>query len=163
MADIKEYYQQELLANGFTKEKPNDSLNPIGDLYSIPAEIGKGNYWVYAQKDLYDIKIHDFYFYEDSFFDLEPRECLGICSYESVSGEELSPYRRLSAGMVKCFIGGGKPCRTVIHKNIPLRTVDIEILPAYMKNILRITFPTNILIPVQPFTIPHGLMIFRKW
>lgn len=68
MADIENYYQHKLLENGFREEPSNSSFNPIGKLYSIPAEIGEGVYWVYGQKDLYDIKIHDFYFYEDSFF-----------------------------------------------------------------------------------------------
>ena len=81
MADIENYYQNKLLENGFHEESSNNSFNQIGKLYSIPSEIGKGVYWVYGQKDLYDIKIHDFYFYEDSFFDLQSRECLGICYY----------------------------------------------------------------------------------
>ena len=29
-----------------------------------------------------------------------------ITQYDSISGEELSPYRRLSAGCIKTFIGG---------------------------------------------------------
>ena len=55
MADIENYYQNKLLENGFHEESFNNSFNPIGKLYSIPSEIGKGVYWVYGQKDLYDI------------------------------------------------------------------------------------------------------------
>ena len=52
MADIENYYQNKLLENGFHEESSNNSFNPIGKLYSIPSEIGKGVYWVYGQKDL---------------------------------------------------------------------------------------------------------------
>jgi len=33
-------------------------------------------------------------------------EALSITQYESISGEELNPYRRMSAGCIKAFIGG---------------------------------------------------------
>lgn len=151
MADIENYYQHKLLENGFREEPINSSFNQIGKLYSIPAKIGEGVYWVYGQKDLYDIKIHDFYFYEDSFFDLQSRECLGICYYESISGEEISPYRRLTAGCVKCFIGGLSPCKTLVHKNIPIRTIDIEIMPAYYEKYLQETFPNEYVDPHEAF------------
>ncbi len=151
MPDIDNYYKENLLGNGFQEEAPNEFFNPIGKLYSVPAEIGKGVYWIYGQKDLYDIKIHDFYFYEDSFFDFKSRECLGICFYESISGEEISPYRRLTAGCVKCFIGGYKPCKTIVHKNIPIRTIDIEIMPAYYEKYLQETFPNEYVDPCEAF------------
>ncbi|PWJ49417.1 helix-turn-helix domain-containing protein [Faecalicatena contorta] len=151
MPNIENYYQEILLENGFQTESPNNSFNPIGKLYSIPPELGKGVFWFYGQKDLYSIKIHDFYFYEDSFFDLEARKCLGICFYESISGEEISPYRRLTAGCVKCFIGGYRQCKTLVHKNIPIRTIDIEIRPAYYEKYLQETFPNEYVDPHEAF------------
>ena len=51
MADIENYYQHKLLENGFREEPANGSFNPIGKLYSIPADIGEGVYWVYGQND----------------------------------------------------------------------------------------------------------------
>lgn len=151
ISDIENYYQEILLKNGFQEESPNESFNPIGTLYSIPVELGKGVYWVYGQKDLYDIKIHDFYFYEDSFFDLEARESLGICFYESISGEELSPFRRLASGCVKCFIGGDRPCMALVHKNIPIRTIEIEIMPTYYEKYLKEIFPDTYIDPREAF------------
>ena len=122
MSSIENYYKRKLFENGFKEEKSNAPYNSVGKLYSIPLEIGKGVYWVYGQEDLYDIKIHDFYFYEDSIFDFEIQENnLSICYYESISGEEISPYKRLTAGCVKSFIGGYAPFKTIIHKNIPVR------------------------------------------
>lgn len=62
MADIENYYQNKLLENGFHEESSNNAFNPVGKLYSIPPEIGKGVYWIYGQKDLYDIKSMTFTF-----------------------------------------------------------------------------------------------------
>lgn len=142
MIDIESRYRSELCNNGFRQKMPNGIYSPIGKLYSVPEELGQGIYWVYGQKDLYDIKIHDFYFYEDSFFDFGiPEGCLSVCYYDSISGEEISPYRRLTAGCVKSFIGGYEPCKTLVHKNIPVRTVDIEITPSYYEKYLQNNFP----------------------
>lgn len=151
MSEIENYYQEKLSKNGFQEKVSNEPFRPIGKLYSVPAKLGKGVYWVYGQKDLYGIKIHDFYFYEDSFFDMQLRKGLGICFYESISGEEVSPYRRLTAGCVKCSTGGLTPCKTLIHKNIPIRTIEIEIMPAYYEKYLQETFPNEYADPQEAF------------
>nr|WP_295281343.1 AraC family transcriptional regulator [uncultured Blautia sp.] len=149
--EIENYYYEELTKNGFREIPKKDAFHSIGKLFSIPSELGNGTFWIYGQKNLYDIKIHDFYFYDDSFFDLEQRDCLDICLYESISGEEVSPYRRLTAGCVKCFIGGNKPCMTLIHQNIPVRTIEIEIMPAYYKQYLQESFPAEYIDPHEAF------------
>lgn len=68
-------------------------------------------------------------------------ECLSITHYESISGDELSPYRRLSADCIKSFIGGNNPYRILIHKKIPIRSVGIEIMPAYYEYYLKQQYP----------------------
>lgn len=143
MTDIEDYYQENLLRNGFQKGDQNEFYNPTGKLYKIPIELGNGVYWIYGQKNLYDIKIHDFYFYEDSFFNFEIQECLGVCYYKSISGEEIPSYQRLNAECVKCFIGGHGSHKILVHKNIPVRTIDIEITPAYYKKYLKKVFPNE--------------------
>ena len=62
MLEIGNYYHEELIKNGFREKAISNEFNPIGKLYSIPSEMGNGVFWIYGQKDLYDIKIHDFYF-----------------------------------------------------------------------------------------------------
>lgn len=153
MTDIESRYHTNLLELGFCEEASNEKFNPIGKLYSVPKEFGQGFYWVYSQKDLYDIKIHDFHFYKDSFFNFGiPEGCLGICYYDSISGEEISPYRRLTAGCVKSFIGGLEPCKTLVHRNIPIRSIDIEITPAYYDKYLKEIYPTEYIDPHEAFS-----------
>ena len=78
MSEIENRYHTNLLKHGFQEEAPNTSFNSIGKLYSVPRNLGEGVYWIYSQEDLYDIKIHDFHFFTDSFFDFSISEgCLG--------------------------------------------------------------------------------------
>lgn len=78
-------------------------------------------------------------------------ECLSITRYDSISGEELAPYRRLSAGCIKTFIGGYTPYKALIHKNIPIRSIGIEIAPAYYEDYLKKQYPEEQINPVEAF------------
>ena len=78
-------------------------------------------------------------------------ECLSITRYDSISGEELSPYRRLSAGCIKTFVGGYTPYKALIHKNIPIRSIGIEITPAYYEDYLQRLYPEAQINPVEAF------------
>ena len=78
-------------------------------------------------------------------------ECLSITRYDSISGEELSPYRRLSAGCIKTFIGGYTPYKALNHKNIPIRSIGIEITPAYYEDYLKKLYPEAQINPVDAF------------
>ncbi len=138
---IQDFYTPLLIANGFTFMPGDDRFGPAGLCWKLSKEIGEGYYWIYGQKDLFDIKIHDFYFHEDSFLEFNLPECLSITQYDSVSGEELTPYRRLTAGCVKSVIGGDSPYKILVHKKIPVRCIGIEIMPAYYEDYLKRQYP----------------------
>ena len=116
---IDQFYTPLLIEHGFIRDPDNQQYGALGDCWKLSPEVGEGTYWTYGQKDLYDIKIHNFSFHEDFMLECSMPECLSITRYDSISGEELSPYRRLSAGCIKTFIGGYAPYKALIHKNIP--------------------------------------------
>ena len=62
-----------------------------GSCWEIAPAIGGCYYWLYAKQELFDIKIHDFYFHEDCCLDMDIPECISIQRYDSISGEELNP------------------------------------------------------------------------
>lgn len=148
---IEEIYAPVLLDYGFVPEPDNTRFGPMGTCWRQTGSHGSGYYWTYFQKDLFDIKIHDFSFKEDSFLEFHFPECLNITWYESISGEELSPYRRLNAGCVKSFLGGEGPYRVLVHKNIPVRCIGIEVTPAYYEDYLRRQYPDEYVNPVEAF------------
>jgi len=151
MSAIEDFYKNELNDRGFLLDKHNQDYNSVGKTWKLTSEIGKGYYWIYSQNNLFDIKIHDFSLNKDSILTFELPECLSITQYESISGEELSPYRRLEAGSVQTFIGGYKPYKVLIHKDIPIRSIGIEIMPEYYEEYLKKQFPEEQLNSVEVF------------
>ena len=149
--EINEFYKEWLTHSGFVEVESSPDFSPAGKLYLAPKEVGCGYYWVYGEKDLFDIKIHDFYFFEDNFVSLNTPECLSITYYDSVSGEELTPYRRLTAGCVKTFYGGYDEYKSIMHKNIPIRSAGIEVFPAYYEKYLKESYPDDYLSPHEAF------------
>lgn len=148
---IADCYQPLLDKHHFIPAENAGQFNPAGMCWKLSSEIGEGYYWIYAQKDLYDIKIHDFFFHEDSFMKFELPACLSITQYESISGDELSPYRRLTAGCIKTFVGGYEPYKALIHKKIPIRSIGIEIMPAYYEDYLKKQYPHDYADPLPAF------------
>ena len=148
---IEPYYVSMLKGHGFTPDPDDYQYGALGLCWKLSPEIGEGSYWTYGQKDLYDIKIHNFSFHEDSLLEFSLPECLSITRYDSISGEELAPYRRLSAGCIKTYIGGYEPYQVLIHKNIPIRSIGIEIMPAYYEDYLKRQYPEEYRNPVEAF------------
>lgn len=140
---LTDYYSPLLEQHDFKPVRCPDKFGAAGRCWEISPAVGGGYYWAYAKQDLFDIKIHDFYFHEDFCLDMEIPECISIQRYNSISGEELSPYRRLSAGDIQTIVGGKQRYRAVIHKRIPVHAVGIEILPAYYEDFLKKQYPED--------------------
>lgn len=115
-----------------------------------PAQ-GQGYYWIYSSPRSYCVKIHDFWFREDTVIDLAIPECLSVTWYESISGEELLPYRQLNSYVVKSFLGGYEPFRALIHRRVPIRSIGIEYYPAYYERRLREQFGALYQSPQEAF------------
>ena len=138
---LTDYYRPLLEQNHFLPTPCPPQFGPAGRCWEISPAVGGGYYWVYAKQDLFDIKIHDFYFHEDQCLDMAIPECISIQRYDSISGEELNPYRRLSAGDIQTIVGGKQRYRALIHKRIPIHSVGVEILPNYYEDILKKQYP----------------------
>ena len=96
-------------------------------------------------KNLFDIKIHDFYFHNDFVLNFDIPEGISITGYDSISGEELNPYRRLSAGSIQKIVGRKQNYKAIIHKRIPIHSIGIEIFPAYYEDYLKKQYPDEYL------------------
>ena len=140
---LTDYYRPRLEQNSFRPIPCPPQFGPAGCCWELSPELGSGYYWVYAKQDLFDIKIHDFCFHEDFYMDMDVPECISIQRYDSISGEALAPYRRLSAGEIQTIVGGGQRCRALIHRRIPVHAVGIEILPAYYEDFLKTQYPDD--------------------
>ena len=140
---LSEYYRSLLEQNNFIPIPCPERFSPAGRCWKIEPSVGGGFYWVYGKENLYDIKIHDFYFHEEFYLNAEIPECINIFRYDSISGEELNPYRRLSADEIQTIVGGKQLYRALIHKRIPVHSVGIEIFPAYYDDFLKKQYPDD--------------------
>ena len=142
---LKNYYRPMLEQNSFRPIPCPEKFGPAGQCWELDPAVGSGYYWVYAKRDLFDIKIHDFCFHQDFCMEMDIPECISIQRYDSISGEELNPYRRLSAGDIQTIVGGRQRYRAIIHQRIPIHAVGVEILPAYYEDFLKKQYPDSIL------------------
>lgn len=138
---LTDYYNTLLTESSFIPAPCCEKFSPAGSCWTLSPELGGGHYWLYAQKDLFDIKIHDFFFHNDFMLHFDIPEGISITRYDSISGEELNPYRRLSAGNIQTFVGGKQNYKAIIHKRIPIHSVGIEIFPAYYEDYLKKQYP----------------------
>jgi AraC-like DNA-binding protein len=162
MNTIQEYYKKQFAEHGFLQDRDNHIYCGVGSTWRLSDAIGKGTFWLYGEQDLFSVKIHDFYFHEDTVMEFSWPECLGIMQYDSISGEELSPYRRLEAGIVKSFIGGYGTYKVLIHKKIPVRSMGIEIMPRYYEGYLKEQYPGEYSNPLKAFAAVGQTMDFPE-
>ena len=138
---LTDYYNTLLTESSFIPAPRCEKFSSAGSCWTLSPELGGGYYWLYAQKNLFDIKIHDFFFHNDFLLNFDIPEGISITRYDSISGEELNPYRRLSAGSIQTFVGGKQNYKAIIHKRIPIHSVGIEIFPAYYEDYLKRQYP----------------------
>lgn len=140
-------HEELLLSKGF-KACPNHSkYNSLGKLYVLNEAIGHGYFWIYTHENLFSIVIHDFYVHEDFCIKSDLAEYFSISYFESVSGEELNPYRKISAGCIKGFWSKAYPYQAVFHKKIPIKTIGIEFMPAFCDDFLKNKYPDDYINP----------------
>lgn len=130
----------------------NQSYGPLGKCWKLSPAVGEGFFWAYGEKDLFDIKIHNFYFNEDTLVDCAVPGYLNITYYDSISGEQLTPYRRLSTGCIQSIAGDDEPYKIWIHKKIPIRSIGIGITPAYYEQHMRTHYPEEYMNPYTAFS-----------
>ncbi|MGH4037668.1 MAG: helix-turn-helix domain-containing protein [Sphaerochaeta sp.] len=138
---INNTYKNFLNKINFIPILEDNPFGPNGTCYRLSNRLGKGIFWIYNPNDMFDIKIHDFYYYENQIFNNDLPEGLSVTYYESISGEEIFPYKQFSSNVVRTHIGGKKSFKAIIHKNIPIKCVGIEIKPSYYNDYLKKKYP----------------------
>ena len=170
MKEMENRYYRDLFEKMHFKPCPSpENFPPEGECFELTAAGGSGYYWIYEAGDRYNIKIHDFWFREDTVLDMRIPEALSVTWYESISGEELRPYRKLNCHVVKSFLGGYEPFRALIHRNVPIRSIGIEYRPAYYEAYLKEAFKELYQSPTEAFRsidetadFPEMTSLFRQ-
>lgn len=152
MKQIEELYQSVLEDGGFIKKQQEDAADHF-IYYELRPDKGQGQYLLYFYQDMFEIAFRDFLFYEDYFLECPETDFLSIEYYFSVSGEEFHPYYQLSPNSLRVHIGERhKLFQAIYHKNIPIRSVGISIMPEFYEQYLREKFSCDYLDPSEAFS-----------
>ena len=85
--------------SGFAEVTRPAGFGPLWKSYASRSGFARGYYHLCAPSDRWNIAIHDFTLEKDALLEFKLPEYLSITWYESISGEELTPYRKLRAVM----------------------------------------------------------------
>jgi AraC-like DNA-binding protein len=159
---LKELHEPCLNQYGFERVENVEGFNDIGMCYKVSSDIGKGYYWVYAKENLFSISIHDLVLYEDYFMKYQQPRYLSISYYDSVSGEELKPYKRINANCIRSRISENDLYQAIYHKSIPINSIDIDISPDYYEEYLNNKYPKGFQNSKNAFLSIDGLTDFPE-
>ena len=138
MNDVKKLYEQMLPDGGFILDHERSIIEENQYCYALSSERGEGYFWYYFYEDMFVIEKQDFFFYDEFFLESPEPDFISVQYFFSVSGEEFHPYRQLSPNSLRVYVGGnGKTFQAVYHKNIPIRSISISIMPDFYNNYLK--------------------------
>jgi AraC-like DNA-binding protein len=120
-------------------------------VYRMNGKMGEGVYRLFSPDGTYAIAVHDFILSHDMTLHAVLPEYLSITWYESISGEALMPYKRLKRGYVKGYHSNTEGYHALVHKNIPIYAVGIEITPEYSGKYLNAKYPGEFINPRDAF------------
>ena len=151
MKQIEELYIPVLKNCGFLRKQQTEAEDNF-TCYQLLADKGRGNYRIYYYQDMFEISFKDFLFYEDYFMECPEIDFLSVEYYSSVSGEEFHPYCQLSPNSLRVHIGGKhKLFQAIYHKNVPIRSVGISMMPEFYSQYLLKKFACDDLNPSEVF------------
>lgn len=152
MNKIKDLYQQVMPMGGFILDEANSNPNENLFCYLLSSDKGSGFFWNYIYENMFVVSIQNFHFHEDFFLEVPEADFLAIQYYSSVSGEELQPYYQLSPNSLRAYVGGNnRTYQAVYHKNIPIQSVGISIMPDFYNNYLKDKFSKEYIDPANAF------------
>lgn len=134
----KELFEQTLEAGGFQRDDAFPTDDPNQFQYRLSESMGTGIFRYYIMEHMFVIEVHEFRFKNDTFIESPEPRFLSIQYYSSVSGEELHPYYQLSPNSLRAYIGdGNRIYQALFHKDIPIRSVSISIMPEFYERYLK--------------------------
>lgn len=126
------------LSAGSFREAPNPKgFSPLWKTFRGDGEQISGLFHVLAPKPDWQISIHDFTLGSDMVLEFELPEYLSVTWHESISGEEFTPYRKLRAKSLWGFYSGSGSWRGLVHGDIPIKSVSVEVGPHMAKEYLQ--------------------------
>lgn len=123
---------------GFILDRKRSIIEEGQYFYALSSDMGEGYFWYYFYEDMFVIEKQDFFFYDEFFLESPEPDFISVQYFFSVSGEEFHPYCQLSPNSLRVYVGENKKTfQAVYHKNIPIRSISINIMPDFYNNYLK--------------------------
>ena len=137
-------------------------LNPAGQCFEPDPSDGEGYYWYYEKPGFYAVAIMDLTPKEDFIMEYRQSDYLSVNYYDTVSAEELLPYKRLAANCIRGHVSHGDLFRARYHKNMPIRGTEVMMMPGFYHDYLQQEYPGEFSDPEQAFISIDGTIDFPE-
>ena len=152
MEQMQDLYHSMLSGGGFYLDENLENPYEEFTCYTLDPAIGNGHFYFYFYENMFEISIRNFVFHEDFMLECPEPDFLSVTYYTSVSGEEFHPYIQLSPNSLQAQIGQkDKLYQAVFHKNSPLSSISITIMPKFYQQYLADKFPGEYIDPSEAF------------
>lgn len=141
---IEELLEPCLSSWGFLPASHKETLNMEGRYYEISPELGEGYYWYYQREGMFAIAVMDLRLWADTVVEQQQSEFISITYYDAVSAEELNPYKRRNAHCIRGHVFNRNVYRIRYHKSVPIRGVELMLVPGYYHEYLEQKFPQGL-------------------
>lgn len=106
---------------------------------------------------------------EDTVIEYKQPDFMSIAYYDTVSAEQLTTYKRLNANCVRGHVSDQQIFRVKYHKDIPIRGMELMLVPGYFCNYLNLKYPDKFPDPRAAFLnidgssdFPELLLLMRQ-
>lgn len=121
---------------GLSPVEDKYNLKRCGICYELDPSIGKGYYWVYPFDNLYAITVCDLIFNCDISLQYEHPVFLSLGYYESSLANLICNRKVYQTEGLMAYIGYEDEYKQTLQKNLPIRSVCINLMPEFYKKIL---------------------------
>ena len=142
--------------------KCKDFLNPEGICFEPDPELGEGYYWYYEKEGMFAIALMNLSIKKDYIMEYDQPDFISVNYYDTISAEELSPYKRLSANCIRGHVSDEKLFRARYHRNVPIIGTELILMPGYYHDYLENKYPGEFLDPKSAFRSIDGTTDFPE-
>ena len=135
-------------------------LSSNGVCYQVDKEIGDGYYWYYEKENMFAVSVMELRANEDYIMEYKQPNFISVNYYDTISAEELNPYKKLSANCIRGHVSNGELYRAQFHKTIPLKGTELILMPYFYHEYINTKYPGVFLNPESAFQSIDGSIDF---
>ena len=137
-------------------------LSPAGLCFEPDPAMGEGYYWYYERIGMFAVSVMDLRPRFDYIMEYQQPDFISVNYYDTISAEELAPYKRLSANCIRGHVSNRELFRARYHKNMPLRGTELMLMPGYYHDYLESRYPGEFPDPKSAFMSIDGCTDFPE-